>query len=187
MKLRTRLSLRKAREGSAFEGIGRMVVRHPLLMITAWLALAVALFLAIPPLTQVALKNPPPFLPSDSSVLVATSQMKDAFHEASSGNLAVVILSNENGLSDADKATYRTLVDKLRGDTDHVRTTQDFVHIPELEQVMTSQDKKAWNLPVNLVGAMGTGEGQRAYRAVVKLVKETTANTSLTANIIGPA
>ncbi len=187
MKLRMRLPFGNGPEGAGFERLGRMIVRHPLLMITAWLALAIALFLAVPPLAQVALKNPPPFLPKDSPVLVATDQMKDAFHEASSGNLAVVILSNENGLSPADEATYRTLVDKLRADTAHVRSTQDFVHIPELRQVMTSKDNKAWNLPVNLVGVMGTGEGQRAYRDVVKLVKATTANTTLTANVIGPA
>ena len=113
--------------------------------------------------------------------------MKDAFHEASSGNLAVVILSDEKGLSPADEEVYRTLVTKLRADTEKVRSTQDFVHIPELRQVMTSQDKKAWNLPVNLGGVMGTGDGQRAYQDVVKIVKETTANTTLTANVIGPA
>ena len=61
--------------------------------------------------------------------------MKDAFNEASSDNLAVVILSDENGLSPADEGTYRTLVDELRADTAKVRSTQDFVHIPELEQV----------------------------------------------------
>ena len=38
--------------------------------------------------------------------------MKDAFHEASSGNLAVVILSDEKGLSPADEGVYRTLVDE---------------------------------------------------------------------------
>ena len=127
-----------------FPALGRVIVRHPWLVIVAWLALALILFLTIPPLPVVALKKPPPFLPSDSPVLVSTSQMKDAFHEPSSGNLAVVILSNEKGLTPADEGVYRTLVDKLRSDTDHVLTTQDFVHIPELRQAMTSKDNKAW-------------------------------------------
>jgi RND superfamily putative drug exporter len=34
---------------------------------------------------------------------------------------------------------------------------------------------------------MGTGEGQRAYRDVVKDVKESTANSTLTANVIPAA
>jgi RND superfamily putative drug exporter len=172
---------------AGFPGLGRFIVRHPVLVIVAWLALALALFLAIPPLPVVALKKPPPFLPADAPVLVSTSQMKDAFHEPSSGNLAVVILSNEGGLTTADEGVYRKLVDKLRSDTDHVLTTQDFVHIAELRQAMESKDHKAWQLPVSLVGTMGTGEGQRAYRSVVKDVKALTANTALTANVIGPA
>jgi len=52
--------------------------------------------------------------------------MKEAFTEASTDNLAVVILSNENGLSSDDEATYRRLVDTLRSDTGHVATTQDW-------------------------------------------------------------
>ena len=167
--------------------MGRLIVRHPWMVVVAWLTLAIALFLSVPPLAQVALKNPPAFLPADSPVLVATGEMKDAFHEASSGNLAVVVLSNEDGLSAADEASYRTLVEKLRAETDSVRSTQDFVNIPELRQVMTSADGKAWNLPVNLVGVMGTGEGQRAYRDVVEVVNDTIANTTLAANVIGPA
>jgi RND superfamily putative drug exporter len=82
-----------------------MIVRHPLLVIATWLALALILFLTIPPLPVVALKKPPAFLPSDSPVLVSTSQMKDAFHEPSSGNLAVVILSNEKGLTPPTRAS----------------------------------------------------------------------------------
>ncbi|MGH3642758.1 MAG: RND family transporter [Mycobacterium sp.] len=180
-------TLKKLLARAGFAGLGRFIVRHPVLVIVAWLALALTLFLAIPPLPVVALKKPPPFLPTDAPVLVSTSQMKDSFHEASSGNLAVVILSDENGLSSADEDTYRTLVDKLRTDTAHVLSTQDFVHIPELKQGLQSTDNKAWQLPVNLVGTMGTGDGQRAYRAVVKIVKATTADTTLTASVIGPA
>ena len=109
-------SVKKLFARVGFSGLGRFIVRHPVLVIVAWLALALTLFLAIPPLPVVALKKPPPFLPSDAPVLVSTSQMKDAFHEASSGNLAVVILSNEHGLTPADEGTYRTLVDKLRNE-----------------------------------------------------------------------
>jgi RND superfamily putative drug exporter len=170
-----------------FSGLGRFIVRHPIAVIVAWLALAITLFLAIPPLPEVALRKQPSFLPSDSPVLISSKEMKQDFNEASSDNLAVVILSDENGLSPADEGTYRTLVDRLRTDTANVATTQDFVHLPEVKQALTSTDNKAWQMPVNLTGVMGTGGGQEAYRNVVKIVKETTANTTLTANVVGPA
>jgi RND superfamily putative drug exporter len=172
---------------AGFAGVGRFIVRHPVLVIVAWLALAVIVYLAIPPLPEVALKKQPPFFPSDSPVLVSSNFMKQAFHEASSDNLAVVILSNEKGLTPADEDTYRTLVNKLRSDTSYVATTQDFVHLPEVKDALTSTDRKAWQLPVNLTGVMGTGGGQEAYRSVVGIVKDTTANTTLTANVVGPA
>ncbi|MDT5149199.1 MAG: putative drug exporter of the superfamily [Mycobacterium sp.] len=180
-------SVKKLLARVGFDGLGRFIVRHPVLVIVAWLALAVIVYLAIPPLPEVALRKQPPFFPSDSPVLISSNEMKQAFHEASSDNLAVVILSDENGLSSADEGTYRTLVDKLRADTTHVATTQDFVHLPEVKQALTSTDNKAWQMPVNLTGVMGTGGGQEAYRSVVEVVKDTTANTTLTANVVGPA
>lgn len=170
-----------------FPAMGRLIVRCPWLIIIAWIGLAIALFVAVPPLAQVALKNPPPFLPVDSPVLVATDQMKDAFNEASSGNLAVVVLTNENGLGPADEVVYRQLVDNLRAETSSVQSTQDFVAIPELRQVMASEDGMAWTLPVNLVGVMGTGEGQEAYRDMVQVVRATTDGGPLHADVIGPA
>jgi putative drug exporter of the RND superfamily len=179
--------LRKPFKGASFPALGRLVVGHPVLVIVGWLVLAVALFLAIPPLPVVAQLKPPAFLPSDSPVLVSSTDMKQAFKEPSSDNVAVVILSDKNGLTAADEATYKTLVDKLHADKSSVVGTQDFLAIPELKQALESTDHKAWQLPVNMVGVMGTGDGQQAYRNVVKIVKDTTANTTLTANVVGPA
>jgi putative drug exporter of the RND superfamily len=180
-------TVKKLTSGPGFPALGSFIVRHPILMIVAWVALAIILFLTIPPMPEVAARKQPPFFPSDSPVLISSSEMKQAFNEASSDNLAVVILSNENGLSPDDEATYGRLVDNLRGDTAHVATTQDWIHLPEVKQALTSTDNKAWQMPVNLTGIMGTGAGQEAYRDVVKIVKDTTANTTLTANVVGPA
>jgi RND superfamily putative drug exporter len=184
--------LRRALPSGAFEeagfpAMGRFIVRHPLLVIAAWLALAAVLFLTIPPLMEVAQKNPPGLLPADSSVLSAAAEMQKAFDEGGAGNAAVVILTNEKGLSPQDEGTYRTLVERLKADTTNVLSTQDFLAIPELKQVMTSKDNKAWQMPVSLKGTMGAADGQEAYRNFVQVVRNTTANTSLTANVIGPA
>jgi len=40
-----------------------------------------------------------------------------------------------------DEATYRRLVDNLRGDA-HVATTQVWFHLPEVKQALTSTDNK---------------------------------------------
>jgi RND superfamily putative drug exporter len=166
---------------------GRLIVRHPLLVIATWVVIAGALFAALPPLATVAAQHPPDFWPKDAPVLVAGKQMKDAFNEAGASNMVAVVLVDENGLSAEDEATYRQLVERLRAKTDIVIGTQDFVHIPELKPAMTSKDGKAWNLPVSLNGTMGTGKGQQAYRDAMKIVNETTAGTTLTPSVVGAA
>ena len=166
---------------------GRLTVRHPVLVIVVWLAMAAVMLLTIPSLAEVSQRNPPDFLPKGAPVLAAGKQMQEAFKEGSAGNFIAVVLSNEHGLTQEDEGTYRAVVDRLKADVDNVKSTQDFVTIPELRQAMTSRDGKAWNLPVMVQGTFGTGPGQRSYRAVVKNINEAVAGSSLHANVVGPA
>lgn len=182
-----RAEIRGASVHRVFELLGRFVVRHSVSVIAAWLGLAVVLFLTIAPLAEVAQRNPPDFLPADSPVLVAGEHMKQAFKEADGGNLAVVVLTNQNGLSQADEQVYRRLVGELRSDTANVKSTQDFVNIPELRQVMQSEDGKAWTLPISLAGTMGTGPGQEAYRNAIETVNRATDGSALTVDVVGAA
>jgi putative drug exporter of the RND superfamily len=173
--------------GAGFPWLGRFVVRHPVMIVAAWLAIAAVMWLSLPSLATVAEKNPPEFLPRDAPVMVAGEAMTNAFDESGAENMIIVTLTNEKGLQPADEVVYRTLVDKLRADTADVRSTEDFVNTPELRQAMTSDDDKAWSLPVNLVGEMGTAEGQEAYANAAEIVENTTVNTSLTAHVVGGA
>jgi RND superfamily putative drug exporter len=66
-------------------------------------------------------------------------------------------------------------------------STQNFVDIPELRQPMTSKDQKAWTLPMNLAGTMGTAPGQEAYRSAIKTINEATRNSTLEVNVVGAA
>lgn len=187
MGMLSRAEIRGAFARVGFTSLGQLVVRRPVTVIVSWVLLAVALVLTIPPLAEVAQRNPPDFLPADAPVLVAGDHMKNAFHEADAGNFAVVVLSNENGLSQDDEATYRNLVAQLKADGDSVMSTQNFVDIPELRAVMTSKDEKAWTLPMSLAGTMGTGPGQEAYRNAIKTVEEATQNSTLAVNVVGAA
>ncbi|MDR3662109.1 MAG: RND family transporter, partial [Mycobacterium sp.] len=182
--------LKRARPSGAlahagFAALGKFVVRRPLAIIVAWVGLAVVLFLAIPPLVDVSSRHPPDFLPPDSATLIAGNAMKNAFREADAGNVAVILLTNEQGLSQSDEDVYRKLVDKLNADKTNVKSTQDFIHIPELRQVMTSKDGKAWQLPVSLSGNMGTGPGQAAYRNAMDTVQDVVKGSDLTLNVVG--
>ncbi|BBY97205.1 MMPL/RND family transporter [Mycolicibacterium fallax] len=174
--------------GRLLPALGRLVVARPVLVILAWLGTAAVLVLTIPPLAVVAQRNPPPMLPADAPVLAAGTAMQAAFGEAGSGNLAVVVLHHDRErFTDDDEAVYRDLVTRLRADTADVESVQDFITTPELREVMTSKDNQAWTLPVSLTGTMGTPAGQAAFRGAMAIVRESTADTALTADVVGPA
>ena len=176
-----------AAAGGIFQRLGDVVVRWPLLVIGFWIALAAALFLTLPPLQVVAAQHQVEALPADAPVVVTGKQMAEAFHETGSGSMLLVVLTDEKGLGPADEKTYRALVDKLRQDTKDVQTVQDFLGTPQLREVLQSKDNKAWALPVVLNGDAGTPQAALAYQHAGEIVKKTVANSTLTANLTGPA
>jgi RND superfamily putative drug exporter len=171
----------------AFGWIGRVVVRRPLFVIAAWIALAVALFVVFPPLAKIAGEKPPEFLPSDAPVLVANNAMIKEFNESDSQNSLLVVLSNDNGLGPAEEAVYGKLVDNLRADHQSVVMLQDFISTPALRDVVTSKDHKAWYLPVGLAGELATPAASVSYEKAVEIARTSTTGTSLTAHLTGPA
>ena len=84
-----------------------VVVRWPYAVIMLWVAMAVALPLALPSLNEMAQKNPLAMLPGDAPSSVAAREMTDAFQESGTDNLLLVVLTDERGLGRADEATYR--------------------------------------------------------------------------------
>jgi RND superfamily putative drug exporter len=171
----------------SFGRIGCFVVRRPLFVIGLWLALAVALFILLPPLAKIAGEKQPEFLPSDAPVLVANNAMIKAFDESDSQNSLLVVLTNDNGLGPEQEAVYRKLVDNLRADHQSVVMLQDFITTPALRDVVTSKDHKAWYLPVGLAGELATPPAAESYKKAVEIVKASTTGTSLTAHLTGPA
>lgn len=113
------------------------------MILGSWLVLLAALFILIDPLFTVAQKKPPDLLPKDSPILASTELMKSAFKQADGGNVAVVVLSSDHPLGKPEEDVYRRVVSRLKEDTENVKSTQDFVTIPELREAMTSKDKQA--------------------------------------------
>jgi putative drug exporter of the RND superfamily len=169
-----------------FPRLGNFVVRRPLVVIGFWIALAAVLTLTLPPLAVVVAQKQPAMLPDDSPVMVTTREIVNAFHDKGSDNVVLVVLTDEKGLGAGDEITYRTLVDKLRQDTHDVVAVQDFLSTPQVREVFSSKDNKAWYLPVSLTGNMGSPEGRLSYKAATGIVKQAVAGSTLTANMAGP-
>ena len=176
-----------AQGGGVFGLVGRVVVRRPWLVIAVWIGLAAALSLVFPSLGVLAQKAPASILPANAPSVVSQKQMSEAFQEASSDNILLVVLTNEKGFTPADEAVYRELVGKLRAETEDVAALQDFVTTPPLKEVLVSRDNKAWLLPINIVGEIATPRAIAATKRAMQTVKDTVAGSTLQAYTTGPA
>lgn len=163
------------------------MVRWPLLVIAAWIALAVGLTQAFPPLAVLAQKAPAAMLPADAPALLAAQQMTDAFKESGAENIALVVMTNEKGLNADDEAVYRNLVATMRADTKGVAALQDFVTTPQLREVLASKDGKAWLIPVNLKDGLGTPAATEATKRLIDMTNKAVAGTDIRAFSTGPA
>jgi putative drug exporter of the RND superfamily len=168
-----------------FERLARVVLRWPWLVIGAWLVLVMVLAVTVPPLMKMASDRNQELLPSNSAVMAATRQMTEAFNEPGIQNIALVVLTDERGLTSADEDVYRTLVERLHRDASDVVMVQDFISQPPLRDVMESKDRKAWFIPVGIAGELGSETSNAAYQRVVGIVNNTVAGSALTVHMAG--
>ncbi len=170
-----------------FGRMGDVIVRWPWAIIVLWVALAGCLPAVFPTLKEMAEKRPVAILPADAPAMVASKQMLTAFQQSGTDSFVVVVLTNDNGLGPPDEAVYRALVDGLHEDVGDVAKVQEFLTAPALRDVMTSEDDKAWLLPITLPGTLGTPQSKEAYDRVAEVVDRTVTGTGLTAHMTGPA
>ncbi|MCW2652474.1 MAG: putative rane protein MmpL family [Mycobacterium sp.] len=173
--------------GGSFQRLGNLAVRWPLLIIGFWIVLAATLSLTLPPLPVIAGRQQAAMLPDNAPVMVTSREIAEAFHDKGSDNVLLVVLTDEKGLGPADEKTFHTLVDRLRQNTRDVVAFQDVLSTPQVREVFTSRDNKAWYLPIGLAGDMGSPQGRLAYKHVADVVKQTVSGSTLTANMAGPA
>jgi RND superfamily putative drug exporter len=167
--------------------LGNFVTRHPFIVIAVWIALAAGVSLGLPPLAVVIGQKQAAIMPDDAPMMVAAREMVAAFHDKGTDNVVLAVLTDDKDLSPADETTYRTLVGKLRQDSADVVSLQDFLGSPEVREVLSSKDKKAWYLPIALAGHAGSAEGAVAFQNASRLIKQTVAGSTLVAHLAGPA
>jgi len=170
-----------------FGRVGSFVVRWPWLVIALWLGLAAGLTQAFPPLSVLAQKAPAAILPANSPSTLAAKEMAESFKEAGSDNILLVVLTNEKGLTKADEGVYSTLATALRAQKDDVVAMQDFVTTPPLREVLASKDNKAWLMPVNMTGEIGTPQAVEATKRAIATVQKSVTGTPVKAFTTGPA
>ncbi|MGV0634692.1 RND family transporter [Mycolicibacillus trivialis] len=174
--------LRRAR---VFGRLGAMISRTPWVVIGAWVILAAALSAGFPSLSQLSQKDPAALLPDDAPSVVSAAEMNAAFDESRSGNTLVLVLSRPDGLD--DEALYRRLADRLAANTTDVVGIRDFLDSPALRPALTSDDGRAWLLPVEVAGTLGSPPAYAATNRVIDIARDTVAGSGVQLDIAGPA
>ncbi|WP_155727805.1 MMPL family transporter, partial [Mycobacterium avium] len=78
-----------------------------------------------------------------------------AFGEQGSKTTVFVAFEDPTGLTAPVRQRYKTMVSRLRADSQHVRLVQDLLADPVTAGQAMSQDGKAWYVPVGVAGTLG--------------------------------
>lgn len=98
----------------------RWVVSHHRLVLGAWVVAAIGLFLAAPPFSEVAVRDPATFLPADAPVVEGSTLVEEGWPDSSRPDLVVVAARDGEQLTETDRGFVADLVDALAPDTGEV-------------------------------------------------------------------
>ena len=166
--------------------LGGFTVRHKVLVIGTWLAVAVVLALLFPQLETVVRQQSVDLIPRDVPSFQTLDRMSAAFGEQGSKTTVFVAMEDPAGLTPAARDRYEAMVSRLRADTDHVLLVQDLLADPVTATQAVSQDGKAWYLPVGVAGTLGDPTAAESVQAVRALAAEAFADSSTTVRVTGP-
>lgn len=139
-------------------------------VVLGWLAVVVALNIAVPQLETVVAEDSTPIAPNDTAAVQTIEKMDTTFSNGRSTSFAFVVLEREGGLTKADRKYARSLVPTLRADHENVSFVQDVVRQPKLLDALTSRDKEAMYLQVGIPGSTGAPDALKQVHAVRDLV-----------------
>ncbi len=176
-----------SKDNTARPLIARTIHRFSVLIILAWLAIAVLVTVGVPPLEQVEREHSLSLSPPDAPSFRAMTRMGEDFKESNSESVAVVVLEGEQPLRDDAHQYYDRMVRQFKDDPKHVQHVQDFWGDPLTAGAAQSADGKAAYVQLNLVGRLGQTLGNESVEAVRDIVARTPPPPGVKAYVTGPA
>ena len=165
------------------------MVRWPWAVIGVWVAMAIALPLAVPCLGEMAEKHPLAILPSDAPSSVTAQKMAEAFHEPGNDDLLVIALINEDGLGPRRRsrptASWWTRCATTSAD---VVMVQDFITHATTAPVPDQQGQDDLGVASRPCRRVGHAAGLRgSFNRVTDIVEHSIAGSPTTVHVTGPA
>jgi len=165
----------------------RTIHRFSVPVILAWLAIAVIVAVAIPPLEKVQKEHSVTLSPDDAPSFKAMKRMNADFQESYSDSVAMIVLEGQEPLGDEAHKYYDRLIRKLEAAPDHVQHIQNFWGDPLTSAAAQSPDGKAVYVQLNLTGRQASTLANESVQAVRDIVAGMSPPPGVKAYVTGPA
>ncbi|OSC42867.1 RND family transporter [Mycobacterium decipiens] len=150
--------------------IARMIRTFAVPLILGWLATIVVLNVSVPQLETVGQMQAVSMSPDAAPSMIAMKRIGKVFKEGDSDSAAMIVLEGQQRLGGAAHAFYDQMIDKLKADTKHVQSVQDFWSDPLTAPGAQSGDGKAAYVQVKLAGNQGESLANESVEAVKSIV-----------------
>jgi putative drug exporter of the RND superfamily len=166
--------------------IARTIYRFSALIILAWVAIAVLLTVAVPPLAIVEKEHSISLSPDEAPSFKAQKRISEAFNENTSDSVAMVVLEGQKSLGDDGHRFYDQLIHQFEADP-HIRHIQNFWDDPLTAAAAQSTDGKAVYVQLNLAGKPASTEANKSIEVLRNIVERTPPPPGIKAFVTGPA
>ncbi|WP_406814966.1 RND family transporter [Mycobacterium sp. M23085] len=170
----------------ALAALARFTLKHKAVVVGAWLGLAAVLALVFPQLETVVKQQSVDPVPRNVASFQSLDRMGKAFDEVGSATTVVVAMESPGGLTSQVRERYSAMVDKLRADSGEVKLVRDLLADPATARQATSDDGKAWYLPVGIAGTLGSPRAAESVQSVREIATEAFRGTGTVAEVTGP-
>jgi RND superfamily putative drug exporter len=156
-------------------------------IILGWIALIVVLNVVVPQLETVGQMQAVSMSPNDAPSMIAMKRMGEVFQEGSSDSSAMIVLEGQQPLGDEAHAFYAQMIAKLKTDTTHVESVQDFWSDPLTATGAQSPDGKAAYVQVKLAGNQGEALANESVESVHNVIDGLTPPKGVKVYVTGAA
>jgi putative drug exporter of the RND superfamily len=167
--------------------IPRMIRLFAVPIILGWIALIVVVNVTVPQLEAVGEAQAVSMSPNDAPSMISMKKVGELFEEGDSDSSVMIVFEGEQPLGDEAHAWYDMLVERLRSDTAHVQSVQDFWSDPLTASGSQSNDGKAAYVQVKLAGNQGEALANESVKAVQSIVSSLEPPPGVKAFVTGPA
>ncbi|WP_454792747.1 MMPL/RND family transporter [Mycolicibacterium lutetiense] len=165
----------------------RMVRKLAILVVLAWIGLAVVVNTISPQLEPVTDSNQGPMVPIDAPSSEALIHIGDEFDESDSNSLVMIVLEADRTLGDEDHRFYDQLTAKLEQDTEHVQYVMNLWGEGTTAAGVQSSDGKASYTLVRVAGNQGSTLSDESIKVVRNIVSDTRTPAGLRVYVSGAA